>query len=165
MRTYVRAEDKPGVWFFSLDAASLPAVIGARTGFHLPYFWADISMQVEGGRVAFASRRHHPASAPVAFRSVYGPTDDVFNAAPGTLEEWLTERYCFYSQDRGGRIYRGEIAHARWPLQPAEATLEVADLARSHRFDLAAEPLLHFSRRLEMVTWGPTRIGSSSPRG
>lgn len=159
VRTYVTADGKPGVWFFSLDAASLAAVIGARIGFHLPYFWADISMKSRAEQVEFSSRRHHPGSSPVAFHARYGPAGDIVRAAPGSLEEWLTERYCFYSQDRAGRIYRGEIAHARWPLQPAEASLDVAALARSHGFVFDGAPLLHFSRRLDMVTWGPTRVG------
>ncbi|MGD9714164.1 MAG: YqjF family protein [Thermomicrobiales bacterium] len=164
VRTYVSAEDKPGVWFFSLDAASLPAVIGARVGFHLPYFWADISMKTQDERVEFTSRRRHPGPAPAYVHGIYEPTGEVFRSAPGSLEEWLTERYCFYSQDRAGRLYRGEIAHARWPLQPAEAILDVGSLARAQGLDLTGPPLLHFSRRLEMVTWGPTRIETSRPR-
>jgi uncharacterized protein YqjF (DUF2071 family) len=158
VRTYVSAEDKPGVWFFSLDAASLLAVIGARVGFHLPYFWADMAMKASESRVEYSSQRRHPGAAPATFRGVYGPIGDVFRAEPGSLDEWLTERYCLYSQDRAGRLYRVEIAHPRWPLQPAEASLEVKALGAAHGIDLGDLSLLHFSRHQEMVNWRPLRV-------
>jgi uncharacterized protein YqjF (DUF2071 family) len=159
VRTYVSAEGKPGVWFFSLDAASLLAVIGARIGVHLPYFWADIEMNASENRVVYSSQRHLPGAAPAPFQGLYGPIGDIFQAEPGSLDEWLTERYCLYSQDRAGRIYRCEIAHARWPLQAAEASLDAAALAQSHGLVLEGTPLLHFARRQEIVTWRPKRIG------
>lgn len=158
VRTYVSAEGKPGVWFFSLDAASLPAVIGARVAYHLPYFWAEIAMNAGELRIAFSSQRRFPGAAPVDFQATYGPMGDVYRAEPESLDAWLTERYCLYSQDRAGHIYRGEIAHAPWPLQPAEASLDAAALARSHGLVLEGPPLLHFSRRLEMVNWRPMRV-------
>src|SRR5437867_5100192 len=40
VRTYVRVRDRPGVYFFSLDAGSRTAVAMARAWFHLPYFHA-----------------------------------------------------------------------------------------------------------------------------
>src|SRR5262245_4554326 len=43
VRTYVTRDDKPGVWFFSLDAANPLAVRTARRFFHLPYFHAAMS--------------------------------------------------------------------------------------------------------------------------
>ena len=159
VRTYVSAGGRSGVWFLSLDAASLLAVIGARVAYHLPYFWAAITMNAGEHQIAFSSRRRYPGAAPVDFQATYGPTGDVFRAEPGSLDEWLTERYCLYSQDRAGRIYRGEIAHARWPLQPAAAAVAAEALAVSHGLVLEEPPLLHFSRRLEMVTWRPQRIG------
>src|SRR6266508_3536850 len=43
VRTYVSAEGKPGVWFFSLDAGNPIAVEAARDVFHLPYYNAQMT--------------------------------------------------------------------------------------------------------------------------
>ena len=45
VRTYVSVDGKPGVYFFSLDAASALAVASARTFFKLNYFNAAVAMQ------------------------------------------------------------------------------------------------------------------------
>src|SRR6266480_1993412 len=46
LRTYVIGPSGPGIWFFSLDAAKLFAVVGARATFGLPYFWADMHVDI-----------------------------------------------------------------------------------------------------------------------
>ncbi len=47
VRTYVVGRDgSRAVWFFSLDAARLLAVSGARAAYGLPYFWSR--MRVTG---------------------------------------------------------------------------------------------------------------------
>ena len=49
VRTYVRGPDgRTGIWFFSLDAARLPAVLAARVGFGLPYYWSEMSVRAMG---------------------------------------------------------------------------------------------------------------------
>jgi uncharacterized protein len=54
VRTYVVADQKPGVWFFSLDAGSPLAVVIARAWLHLPYFRARMKCEGVCGRI-------HPA--------------------------------------------------------------------------------------------------------
>ena len=158
VRTYVVAEDKPGVWFFSLDAASILAVLGARRAFHLPYFWARMRMDTSGGSILYKSRRRHPGAASATFTGRYRPTGPVFTSTPGSLERWLTARYCLYAADRAGRVFRGEINHPPWPLQAAEAEIEVNSMAAGHGFDLSGSPLLHFSPGVDVVTWWPQRV-------
>ncbi len=154
VRTYVVRDGKPGVWFFSLDAGSLPAVWGGRTLFHLPYFHARFAVRRSGDRVAYESRRNTPGGPSPAFRVRYRPTGPVRLAPPGTLEHWLTERYCLYAQDRRGRLYRGEIHHLPWPLQPAEAEIAENGMAAAHGITLPErEPLLHYTARLKVLIW------------
>lgn len=180
VRTYVRAGDRPGVWFYSLDAASRLAVAAARRWFHLPYVharmrawraWNDEgsgharmrSGGDEGGGVRYESRRTGavgpgPGGAG-ALACSYGPTGDVFEARPGTLEHWLTERYCLYAAAPDGRLFRGEIHHAPWPLQPAEARFERNELAAASGLALSDErPQLLFARRLDVVAFAPRRV-------
>lgn len=158
VRTYVTAEDKAGIWFFSLDAASPPAVAVARATYHLPYYRARMSLEREGNRIAYTSRRFHPGASAAEFVGRYEPIGPIFHALPGSLEHWLTERYCLYSADRSGRLFRGEINHLPWPLQPAAAGIAVNTMAAAHGIVLTGPPLLHFARRLDMVAWWPVRL-------
>ena len=162
VRTYVTAEGKPGIWFFSLDAASVWAVLAARATYHLPYYRARMRQREHEGWIEYRSRRRHPG-APAAFAGRYRPIGPVYQSVPGTLEDWLTARYCLYAVDRSGRIYRGEINHPPWPLQPAAAEITTNTMAAAHGIDLVGRPLLHFARRVDMVAWWPERLGRSIP--
>lgn len=151
VRTYVTAGDRPGVWFFSLDAESKLAVRAARWGFHLPYF--DASMHVQrGDEVRYDSRRTHRGAPPASLRLRYRSTGPTYHSRPGTLDHFLTHRLCLYAADRKGGIYRGDIRHARWPLRPAEAEIEVNQMTKQIDVELPdTEPLLHFAKRLDVV--------------
>jgi len=159
LRTYVRVGGKPGVFFFSLDAASPLAVASGRRFFRLPYYRARMRCRTDGEGIAYASRRDHPGAPPAEFVGRYRPTGPVFRAELGSLEHWLTERYCLYAVDRRGRVSRGEVHHAPWPLQPAEAAFERLTLDAAVGFALPAiPPLLHFARRLDVAAWLPERL-------
>src|SRR5262249_16744523 len=147
VRTYVTLDGRPGVWFFSLDAANPLAVRAARLGFRLPYYDARMQYTRDGTDVTYASTRTHPLAPPAAFSASYRPAGPVYRAAAGSLEHWLTERYCLYAADRHGHAWRGEIHHLPWPLQPAEAEIDHNTMAAPLRLDLPDRPaLLHFTR-------------------
>jgi uncharacterized protein len=151
VRTYVVADDKPGVWFFSLDAASRIAVRGARTLFHLPYFDASMSVAREGEWVRYRSERTHRGAPEGVFVGRYR---SLRPARGDAIERWLTARYCLYSANRKGRIFRGEIHHQPWPLEDGEAEIERLDLTRLLSTELDSRPaLVHFAKRLDVVAW------------
>jgi uncharacterized protein YqjF (DUF2071 family) len=157
VRTYVTAQDKPGVWFFSLDAANVLAVAAARLSFHLPYFHARMKCKETEGWIRYETRRSH--RGPPDFAARYRGAGEFFEAKPATLTHFLTERYCLYSAASEARVYRGEIHHPPWLLQPAEAHLMQNSMAEAAGLFLPDElPLLHFSRRQDMVAWAPHRI-------
>lgn len=159
VRTYVWAEDKPGVWFFSLDAANLPSVWGGRFGFHLPYFHAKMTCESQNDAVRYTSRRIHRKAPPAEFKALYRPIGDPFIAKPGSLDYFLTERYCLYSADGHGRVYRAEIDHPPWPLQNAEAHTESNTMSRASGIELPnTAPLLHFAREQHVNIWGIQRL-------
>ncbi|HEX4000621.1 MAG TPA: DUF2071 domain-containing protein [Pirellulales bacterium] len=79
--------------------------------------------------------------------------------APESLANWLTARFCLYSADRRGRLFRSEIDHPVWPLEPAEAIIERNTLTAPFGIALPDRaPLLHFSRRLDTVAWTLDRL-------
>src|SRR5215210_3215140 len=139
LRTYVTAEGRPGIWFFSLDAHNRVAVRLARATFHLPYFDAEMSCHASDDQVDYRSLRTHRGAPRAEF----------------------TARYCLYSADRRGNVRRGEVHHHLWPLQPAEA--EVSTFAMTQQIGLKlpeTAPILHFSKRLNVLAWLPRKIGS-----
>lgn len=156
VRTYVTDGNKPGVWFFSLDAHSRLAVAIARRWFRLNYVHARINC---GGEecVTYDSRRH--GATPAEFEARYRPTGEMFHAQPGTLEHFLTERYCLYAVARAGAIYRAEIHHEPWPLQPAEVQIARNTMAAPLGITLDRPPnSVLFARRLDVAVWPPQRV-------
>jgi hypothetical protein len=158
VRTYVSVGGKPGVYFFSLDAASRLAVFTARTLFQLPYHCATMVVDAGARRVSYRSRRKN-GRAELAV--TYGPGGPAQESRPGTLEYFLTERYCLYLADTTGRVRRLEIHHRPWPLQPADAQIAVNTMTDACGIALpATTPLLHFAKRLDVLTWGLKTVES-----
>jgi uncharacterized protein len=160
VRTYVMRDDKPGVWFFSLDAANALAVWGARRAFHLPYFRAAMRCEENAGWIHYQSSRQHRGASPASLRAKYRGVGESFTAPPGTIEYFLTERYCLYTANRNGHIIRCDIHHPEWSLQLAEASFQKNTMASAAGISLAApQPqLLHFARRQDVVVWTPRRL-------
>jgi uncharacterized protein len=156
VRTYVSPRDgKRGVFFFSLDAARLPAVLAARAMFRLPYFHAAMQVAVDGDAVRYVSRRRRGGQA---FVATYRPTGAAFTPAAGTLDFFLTERYCLYHVDPFGRPSRLEIHHTPWALQPARADIVENTMTSVLGVPLEGEPLLHFARSQDVVAWWPRPV-------
>ena len=159
VRTYVTAEEKPGVWFFSLDAGNALAVALARRWYHLPYFHARMTCASADGWIEYVSGRIHRGASPAEFRARYRPVGEAFSAPAGSLDDWLTARYCLYSAGPRQRLYRAEIHHAPWPLQRAEAQIDVNTMTAPDGIPLPdTAPLLHFSRRQDVVVWSPAQV-------
>jgi uncharacterized protein len=151
VRTYVTAGGKPGILFFSLDASSALAVQAARRYYKLPYFRARMSAERAGASVEYSSERLGSAPRQFVFKGRYAPAGEVFQARPGSLEYFLAERYCLYTVAEG-RLFRGEIHHPPWPLQRAEAAIDVNTMAPPG-IETSGEPLLHFAGRQDVVIW------------
>src|SRR5258708_5728692 len=164
LRTYVRdpLTGMQGVFFISLDAGNLLGVTFARAFFSLPYHWAEMRFEQRSEReFAYYSRRRM-ASQPVIFKARYrglGPTRKLAESRSGSLEHFLTERYCLFTRGRDGQAMRANIHHVPWPLEEAEADIERNDLASAGRIQLPdIPPVLHYSRRLAVYVWQLERV-------
>jgi uncharacterized protein len=162
VRTYVQVNDKPGVYFFSLDASSAMAVWTARALFNLPYYRASMTLTRLDTRIEYQSRRS-PNGHTAELIATYGPVGEAFEPVPGSLEYFLTERYCLYNRHRTGAPYRLEIHHSPWRLQPAYAELTRNSLADASGLALPSEsPRVHFAERQDVVTWMPAALRPSN---
>lgn len=162
LRTYVRHGDRPGVWFFSLDATNPVAVRAARLTFRLPYFDAAITVtEDENGGFRYVSQRTHRGAPAGEFSARYRPVGPVRFAEPGTLEFWQTERYSLFTSRADGTVLRGDIQHDRWPLQAAEAEFEKNTLGEGFGLPLPGGPeTLAFARRVAVTAFWP-RLASN----
>ena len=154
VRTYTTLDGKPGIWFMSLDAANAFAVAAARRAYRLPYFKADMTIRARGSSLEYRSRRVSRDGEPAELAGHYRPVGPQFTPTPGSLEHWLTERYCLYTLDDQGAVLRADIHHPPWPLTLAEADFELNTMAKPYGLELdSPPPLLHFASRQDVLIW------------
>ena len=158
VRTYVRDRDgRSGIWFFSLDAARLAAVVVARLTYRLPYFWSSMNVVMSDGRIDYACRRRMPG--PVGAKSVVVvEIGDPFEPGElGDLDHFLTARWVLFSE-WGRRRRFARAWHAPWPLHHAtilewrDELIEAAGLPAPH-----GDPLVHYSPGVEVRIGQPER--------
>lgn len=161
VRTYVRDEaGRAGVWFFSLDAARLAAVVTARTTYRLPYFWSSMSLSRKGDRVSYRSARRWPRSRPAKSRAVVRVGPPFGSNDLGELDHFLTARWRLFSSAPSGLRY-ADVEHAPWPLHRARV-LELDDrlLAATGLPSPTTEPIAHFSPGVDVRIGMPHRVGA-----
>jgi uncharacterized protein YqjF (DUF2071 family) len=153
VRTYVTYHGQPGVWFFSLDAASRAAVWGARRFFHLPYYFARIGMERRSNDVHYmVERRDLPAAS---MRCAWAAGDPMPPSSPGELAYFLTERYMLYSVDLTGQLFRCRIRHDRWRLRQAQLIQLHDSLVRAAgiNIDQTQPPVLYHADEMTVRAW------------
>jgi uncharacterized protein YqjF (DUF2071 family) len=151
VRTYVRDRNGyPGIWFFSLDAARLTAVVGARMSYGLPYKWARMSVKRNGNRIHYRSSRIREDTA-----FVNATFETGLSIHRGDLEFFLTERYRLYTI-LAGRLAFADVEHEPWPLQQSHVIHLEQSLLRSAGLPPATEePLVLFSRGVRVAVGRP----------
>lgn len=158
VRTYVHYQGVPGVWFMSMDANSAINVWGARCFFHLPYFYARMSLVQQDRRIFYRSERTHRDAPAAAFDAEWTFGEPLPQSEPGSLVFFLTERYCLYASRRG-ELYRCRVFHPPWPLRTAEVVrsdstmIEALGLPTPH-----TEPLLHYAEAIKTDIWPLRRV-------
>ena len=156
VRTYVHVDRVPGVWFLSLDCNGAAAVLGARTFYFLPYYNADIKLKEAEQTIDYSLvRTDEPAAE---FHAVWTSGEALPFSHPGSVEFFLTERYCLYSE-RGRKLYRSRIYHEPWPLQKATLSSLSSTMIESHGLPAPkGEPLLHYAEELKVDIWPLRRL-------
>lgn len=162
VRTYVRVEDTPGLYFFDIDVGHPLVARLVRATTRLPCHEADATVRTRGEEVTVRSvrvrtpdDREGPAGR---LHATYRPEGEVYHAEPGTVDHWLVERRRLYDPTGRGVLY-GEIAHDRWPLRRTDATVhhntlfEAGDLPAPER-----DPRMRYCGSLAMTGSVPRLI-------
>jgi uncharacterized protein YqjF (DUF2071 family) len=151
LRTYVHLDRVPGVWFFSLDCNSAAAVLAARALYSLPYYNAEIEIEEQGTRIDYSLTRTD--DPPAELQASWKVGETLPYSHPGSLEFFLTERYCLYSE-RDGKLYRARIYHEPWPLKKAGLTSLSSTMIQSLGLPAPEqEPLLHYAEEISVDIW------------
>jgi hypothetical protein len=120
VRTYVKKDGIPGIYFFSLDASKLLPVIGAKMT-TLPYYYAKMNMKKKGDWFHYYSKRRGLDNP--AFKGKYRPATNLFYPETSTLDHWLVERYYLWT-NIGNTLLAGGIHHLPWQIAEAEVQVE-----------------------------------------
>jgi len=158
VRTYVRdSAGRSGVWFFSLDAARLAAVVVARTAFRLPYFWSSMSVGRDADIVEYAMRRRAPGSSAES-KVVLRVGKAYASHELGALDHFLTARYRVFSKGRK-KLRFVEAEHRSWPLRRGEVIALQDSLITSAGLPVpSGDPVVHFSDGVKVRLGLPQRV-------
>ncbi|MFE9655926.1 YqjF family protein [Micromonospora sp. NPDC006431] len=154
VRTYARdRQGRRGIWFLSLDAARLPAVLAARVGYRLPYYWSDMAVRVSGTRVAYRCARRQPGPRRLRCDADVRLGPPLREVERDELAHFLTARYRLFTVIAGG-LAAAEVEHPEWPLRRVELLRLDQNLLTGAGLPApAGEPILHASRGV------PVRVG------
>lgn len=157
VRTYVTYKGKTGVFFMSLDVDDWASLNIAKRWYRLPYHPANATVRVDGGTIHYTSVRK--SGKPLVFKGRCTPSNGAYFPVSGTLDHWLTEKYCFYTTRNKQDIYYGEIHHLPWPLKKADIQIDQHTLFSPLNIDLSkAAPIAHFSEGVDSLMWNGKRL-------
>lgn len=149
VRTYIKNDDKAGVYFLSIEAAKSLSVYIAKALSGLPYEKSNI-----------IRKRNHIQSINRKRGFYLKATFDIQASIKSKteLDKWLTERYCLYV-DKHETIQRFEIHHEAWELSKIE--LKSLDLHYNFgnlKFDNQKPDLIHYSHGVKVIAWNKVAI-------
>jgi uncharacterized protein YqjF (DUF2071 family) len=161
VRTYVTSADgSEGIWFFSLDAARLGAVLVARATYRIPYFWSDLSIERSGSRIAYRCRRRWPGPRGARSSVVVDVGEQYAADELGELDHFLTARWMLFSAPLSG-LHHARAWHEPWPLQRAQAISVDDELVRAAGLPApTGEPLVHYSPTVTVRIGWPAKVGA-----
>jgi uncharacterized protein YqjF (DUF2071 family) len=159
VRTYVRdAAGERGIWFFSLDAARLGAVLVARATYRLPYFWSHLRLERSDTTVRYECRRRWPGPRGARSDAVVEIGDPYEPSELTELDHFLTARWGLFSAPLSG-LHHARADHDPWLLQRASVRhLRDELVAASGLSRPTGAPLAHFSSSVEVRLGWPYRI-------
>lgn len=153
LRTYVHYRGRPGVYFFSLEAASWLAVKAARLGWGLPYFYAQMDVARQGNEITYRTQRGR-----AHLHTRYRIGEPLGPSQPGSLQHFLLERYLLFNEHRG-RLRVGQVHHVPYPVFAAQVhELNESLLAAAGLTSPGAPTLAHFSPGVDVEVFGPHAV-------
>ncbi len=152
VRTYVTYRNRPGVYFFSLDAASRIGVWVARKFWGLPYHFAEMSLKQVENSIAYSSVR--PTSG-VRHDSHCLIGESLAQSVLGSIEFFFLERYLLFLE-QAGIVLTGQVHHRPYPVRNAEILSIRDDLLTATGFESCTglPEFAHYSTGVDVEIYG-----------
>jgi len=152
IRTYVKSNNKTGVYFLSMEGGNSLSCKVAKGISELPYRFSNIKRsknKYESNNSQFNDKLN------IQFEIGKEVTEKT------KLEKWLTERYALF-QDTEKSINKFEIHHVEWPIN--EIKLKNLEINYS-KFDklIKNEPnIIQYSKGVKVLAWGKNKKEKTS---
>ena len=154
VRTYVRRNGVPGVWFFSLDVNRLLPALVARAAYRLPYCWGRASHRVLDGESHTTVERRWPSATRGAFTRIDLEVGEAISQ-PTAFDVWSSARWGLYSRGWGrDSLWYAAVDHPTWSLRGVRASSIDDSLITAAGLPASGEPV-----RCTFSSGVPVRIG------
>jgi uncharacterized protein len=148
LRAYVTVDNKPGIYFFSIEASKRLSAMISRMLARLPYQYSPMNVGHIGEMYRYRSENK---SKGLHLDTEFEITQE--EVAKSAIDNWLTERYCLY-HDEGSRRYRYQIHHHPWKLKKIMMnTLNMHYRAGDLTLHDRSPDLLHYSPGVKVIAW------------
>lgn len=152
VRTYLKHNNKTGVYFLNIEAEKWLSANLARIISTLPYQTAHMKRSNHAGQHTYTSTN---AVSRFSLHTTYSIGEEITEKS--TLDLWLTERYCLYL-NKGNTISKYEIHHKPWQLYEIDVTdldvqFTIDGLPINRKPDMA-----HYSTGVQVVAWNRVLI-------
>ncbi|NDD58714.1 MAG: DUF393 domain-containing protein [Chlamydiae bacterium] len=128
LRTYVRVNEKVGVYFFSLDAESLLEVLGAKALFHLNYRYRTIYFNLEKGVFRFEMRKAFSRKKTTIIEAKIAKEEQPHDP----FTSFISDRSLYFVKNKG-HLYQGKVFHPPWKFQKIQEIKLQTDLLKDYK--------------------------------
>ncbi len=148
IRTYIKSNNKTGVYFLSIEAGKVVSCLLAKKMSGLPYRYSEMNR---------TDNQYHSKNLEFedSFEIQYSIENELKNKT--ALCKWLTERYALF-QDTGNSINEFEIHHPEWPVQEIKIDKLAVNYPRFKNLINGNPDKVHYSKGVQVVTWGKKKI-------
>jgi len=144
VRTYIKNDNKAGVYFLNIEAEKWISTIVAKTLSGLPYEKSAIKR-------ANGTYQNDNIKKSLQLHIDYRAAN--FITQKTRLDRWLTERYCLYLKDNH-QLKRYDIHHKEWELQEIIISHIELDYKLQHiQLDHERIKSAHYSRGVQVLSW------------
>ncbi len=149
IRTYIKIDNKEGVYFLSIEAGKALSAFVARKLSGLPYRKTDMTRN----HGIYTSTNH---AQKFHFHTDYDT--GALLTSKTSLDKWLTERYCLYLEE-DNHIYRYDIHHKEWEIKSASVRQLTTQYTIDHIHLTNLPPnMIHYSDGVKVVAWNRMRL-------
>ncbi|MFG6686517.1 YqjF family protein [Mariniflexile sp. HNIBRBA6329] len=147
IRTYIKSNNKTGVYFLSIEGGKLASCKIAKGISELPYRYSKIKRQ---NGIYESTNKEYNDQLNIEFELGKARTEKT------ELDKWLTERYALF-QDTKDSINEFDIHHLEWPTQEIKFKKLIVNYPRFRNLIKNEPNLTHYSNGVQVLAWNKNK--------